>query len=51
MTDKEIVKAGATKNGLDVSEIGATLQWTMRNGQTCIMWFDDQGRHTKTEWV
>lgn len=51
MTDKEIVKNGATKNGLEVSEIGNTLQWTMKNGQTCITWFDEKGNYTgKREW-
>ena len=46
MTDKEMVKAGAQKNGMEVSEIGYTLQWTMTNGQTCIVWFDEKGAYT-----
>lgn len=51
MTDKERVKANAIKNGLEVSEVGCTLQWTMKNGKTCIQWFDENGKHTgKVEW-
>lgn len=50
MTDKERTKIGMTKKGLEVSEIGATLQWTMKNGQTCIQWFDENGDWIKTEW-
>lgn len=50
MTDKERTKIGMTKKGLEVSEIEATLQWTMKNGQTCIQWFDENGDWIKTEW-
>lgn len=50
MTAKEIVKKGMTNKGFEVSEIGNTLQWTMASGQTCIMWFDANGDHVKTEW-
>lgn len=50
MTDKERTKIGMTKKGLEVSEIGTTLQWTMKNGQTCIQWFDENGDWIKTEW-
>ena len=50
MTEKEKVKASAILHGLEVSEIGYTLQWTMANGQTCIQWFDEEGNHVKTEW-
>lgn len=52
MTDKERVRLNATANGLEVSEIGYTLQWTMKNGKTCIQWFDEDGKFTgKVEWV
>lgn len=50
MTDKEMIKTNAQRNGLEVTEIGCTLQWTMANGQTCIIWFNDDGSYTgKTE--
>lgn len=50
MTDKERVKVNVQRNGLEVTEIGYTLQWTMTNGQTCIVWFDKNGTYTgKTE--
>ena len=51
MTEKERIKVGATNKGLEVSEIGNTLQWTMANGQTCIFWFTDEGEWVKSEWV
>ena len=50
MTMKERVIANATNKGLEVSETGATLQWTMANGKTCIQWFDKNGEWVKTEW-
>lgn len=51
MTDKEMTKNNAIKHGLEVSEIGMTLQWTMPTGKTCIQWFDENGNWIKSEWV
>ena len=52
MTDKEMMMNALRKNGFEPTEIGNTIQYTMRNGQTCIRWFTDDGRMTdKYEWV
>ena len=51
MTDKERIKRGATEKGMEVSEIGNTLQWTMTNGKTCVHYFDENGRWIKTQWL
>lgn len=50
MTTKERVKMNMTNKGLEVSEIGSTLQWTMLNGKTCIQWFDENDNWVKSEW-
>lgn len=51
MNMKEEIKNGRINKGLEVAEIGNTLQWTMTNGQTCIQWFDDNGQWVRSEWV
>ena len=52
MTDKEMMMNALRKNGFDPVEIGNTIQYTMRNGKTCIRWFTDDGKMTdKYEWV
>lgn len=51
MTDREITLRGAKNRGLEVSEIGNTLQWTMASGQTCIQYFTTEGEWIRTEWV
>ena len=51
MTDKERVIRGAQERGLEPSTIGATVQWTMASGKTCIQHFTESGEWVKTEWV
>lgn len=51
MTDREMCLANVTKRGFEVSEIGNTLQWTMANGKTCVMFYTENGEWIRTEWI
>ena len=50
MTEKEMNSIIATKDGMEVSEIGNTLQWTTKDGRTCIQYFTENGEWIKTEF-
>ena len=50
MTDKERFKSNIINNGLEVSEVDNTLQWTNPNW-TCIAYFDENGKFVKMERV
>lgn len=50
MTDKERFINMARANGLEVSVIGNTVQWTQKlTKKTRINWFDDNGKFIKAE--
>lgn len=50
MTDKARMLNSLRANGLEVSEIGNTLQWT-NPSWTCIAHFDENGKFVKNERV
>ena len=50
MTDRERFLNSLKANGLEVREIGYTLQWT-NPSWTCVAYFDAEGHFIKQERV
>ena len=50
MTDKERALKHMRELGIEVSEIGNTLQWTNPHW-TCIAYYDAEGHYIKMETV
>lgn len=49
MNMKNFLKESAINNGMEVVETPTTLQWVMRNGQTCIHYFTENGEWLRSE--